>query len=328
MNVIETSSGVRGYFKFEAARIVDGVEVGRRTLADWFPNLITDQGLDRLGNNSGWAQWCQVGSGNTPPTNSDTSMEVFVAATQTMQAVSTSAQTTPPYYASAFKTYRFSTGTAAGNLSEVGIAWTNSSGSLFSRALIVDGSGTPITITVLSDEVLDVTYELRVYPPALSDGTPIDVTGTINISGIDYDYTLRAAKVTTGFESSGSNSGWGFYLGTFYSSGQASGIRGNGAQKTYTGALGAITTTPASAIIPDGVASTATNVTYSSSSLQRAATLVWDLNNGNDVAGIRCILYAFQWCVYQIEFDPAIPKDNTKRLTIVFRHSWARATIP
>ena len=43
---------------------------------------------------------------------------------------------------------------------------------------------------MLSTEFLDLTYELRYYPPL------IDVLGTITLDGVVYDTTLRAASVT------------------------------------------------------------------------------------------------------------------------------------
>ena len=73
-----------GFFKFEAVKLApDGSEISRRTLADWFPNIITDQGLDRMGDNNDWMSACQVGTGNTTPTALDTGLVARIAGTTT-----------------------------------------------------------------------------------------------------------------------------------------------------------------------------------------------------------------------------------------------------
>ena len=59
------------------------------------------------------------------------------------------------------------------------------------RALILDGGGSPTTLTILSDETLDVTYTIRVYPPTT------DVTGSITLDGVSYGYTIRPCNVST-----------------------------------------------------------------------------------------------------------------------------------
>lgn len=72
---------------------------------------------------------------------------------------------------------------------------------------------------------------------------------------------------------------------------------------------------------------TATPLAYSSGSYARAATVSAGLNDGNLSGGIRSIVissYAGGASRYQIQFDPAIPKDNTKVLSLTIQHTWAR----
>ena len=250
--LVEIKHGVTGWFKFEAVK-ADGT---RRLLADWFPNLITNQGLDRMGSNLDYLTYCQVGSGDNTPANTDTTLETFVAATNNTSNDTAAAQASAPYYASRTKVFRFAAGAAAGNLSEVGIAWTNGAGSLYSRALILDGGGLPTTITVLSDEFLDVTYQLRIYPPT------VDVTGTITLDGNNYNYVLRACNVTAVMPAF--NTGWGGL-------GNAAGIRGiNTGQGLCSGAIVAITGAPTGNV---GWTS-ASNSAYGASTLYRDSTLI------------------------------------------------------
>lgn len=316
--------GFAGIFTLDAHKVDEyGNIVSTRRLAGPFKNLITDQGLNRMGANDSFIAYCQVGSGNTPPANTDTGLEAFVAGVQyntgAGSSFTRSAQATPPYYAWDRLKYRFAAGVAEGNLSEVGVGWASSGSTLFSRALIVDSGGNPITITVLSDEVLDVTYEFRVYPPTT------DVTGTITISGDDYDYTLRAGNVTTHYliGLDGGN-GWGIGGSSGFASTGTSAAMGTsiGRNRGRQGAIGPITGLPAGPDVPGAV--TVNQITYVSSSLEREGELVFALDA---TTNIRCIQYQFGWCCYQVEFDPVIPKNNTNVFNITFQHSWARATI-
>ena len=284
-----------GWFKIEAIR-PDGT---RRVLADWFPNLILNGGLDRMGANSEYLGWCQVGSGSTAPVATQTALVNRIAGTNTHQNSVYGAQASAPYYGWFRRTFRFAQGVAAGNLSEVGVGWATS-GSLFSRALILDGGGSPTTITVLSDEVLDVTYELRRYP-----GT-VDLTGTVVLDGVTHDWISRASGVTT-------NGIW-----------TESGPMVLDFAQSFSGDIGAVT-----ALFPSGTSRTlsVTPLAYSSGSYTCAATVSAGLNDSNFAGGIRSIVvrsYYARIGSYQIQFDPAIPKDNTKVLSLTIQHSWAR----
>lgn len=320
------SVGMAGWYKMEALVLDDlGQEVSRRLLADWFPNLITDQGLDYLGTLGPSGQWgdylkcCQVGTGNTAPANADTALATYLAGTLTVNALTTSVQGSAPYYAFTRKTFRFAAGTATGNIAEVGVGRTTATGQLFSRALVLDGGGNPTTITVLSNEVLDVTYEFRVYPPLT------DTNGNITIASVNYAYTLRAANVTSVHTLFGGN-GWGVGSGgTGQDSGAVVNIASPADQLARTGVLAAITTIPSGAI---SAAGSTTAIAYSTGTSQMDGVVTFGLNNGNDAGGIKSIVFQFHCGCYQIQFTPNIPKDATKQLTLTFRHSWTRAVIP
>lgn len=282
-----------GWFKIEAVR-PDGT---RRVLADWFPNLILNGGLDRMGANSDYLLWCQVGSGSTAPVAAQTALVNRIAGTNTVKASTTGAQASEPYYVWRRQTYRFAQGVAAGNLSEVGVGWATT-GSLFSRALILDGGGSPTTITVLSDEVLDVTYELRRYP-----GT-VDLTGTVVLDGVTHNWVSRAAAVTDSWY-------WA-----------ATDTMALDRAASFNGDIGAVT-----AEDPSGTSGSlsATPLAYSSGSYTRATTVSAGLNDSNLSGGIRSIRVSGGLTGrYQIQFDPAIPKNNTKVLSLTIQHSWSR----
>lgn len=294
-------SRVCGFFKMEAIR-PDG---RKRLVADWFPNLITDGGLNRMAY-GGYLSACHVGTSNSAPNVANTTLAGYVGGTTTVQSSSYGAQPTEPYYAWKRITYRFNVGVATGNLAEVGVATAAANGGstvLFSRALVLDGGGSPTTITILPDEVLDVTYELRNYPPL------VDVSQTLTITGSgSHDMVTRAAFVTS--------SNWSYRLGSAVSF-NTSGVDGF----VYNGTIGAITTGPSG---------NASNVqqynvgNYVENSLERQGGYGFGLNQGNLVGGITAARYETTHGYYQTSFSPAITKDATKTLSFVFKTSWAR----
>ena len=134
---------------------------------------------------------------------------------------------------------------------------TNAYSGLFSLALVKDSNGTPITITKLADEVLDVTYTLRIYVPEL------DVTGVMDISGVAYNYTVRAAQADAW------NAGYPFN-NVYYVS-------------ACSGAIGSLTSSPSGSYSEN---SSSTMSSYVAGSFTRDITLFWDLNAGN-IGGIQ-----------------------------------------
>lgn len=179
---IKVRCEVRGFFKLVATDAA-----GRqRVLSDWFPNLITNGGLEQIGTTSNWLSGCYVGSGNTAPTDADTHLATLVGSTTTITGTSASVLATTPYYGSRVNTYLFGPGVATGTLAEIGVG--ASATALFSRALILDGMGNPTTVTVLAGESLTAFYEFRNYPPLT------DITGSVTINGVSTAYVMRAAN--------------------------------------------------------------------------------------------------------------------------------------
>lgn len=289
---------VAGFYKLEA---VDAMG-RRRLLADWFPNLITTNGANAFGSATVLGT-CAVGSGNATPALTDTALQALVASTTTTNSTTQSNSGSSPYFGSYTVQYNFAIGVATGNLSEVGVGPTATS--LFSRALILDGGGSPTTITVLSSEALYVTYQLNQYVP-LSD-----VTGSVTIAGVSYGYTVRAGDATS----------------TEWAYSNANVFVGIVSAVAFNGTIGAITTTPS------GTASSASSIannSYSSGSFSRSGTATWNLISGNLSGGITAALVRWGDAgnsnnrgLYQIGFSPAIPKDASHVLTLSFSTSWA-----
>lgn len=311
-NHINTKVGVAGKYKLRVRR-ADG---STRLETPWFDNLITDVGLNELGVSSNTHAACQVGSGSEPaPATTDTGLISYVAGTTTRSGLTTNAQSTAPYYISATRTYEFGAGVAAGNLTEVGIGTSATSGAgvLFSRALITDGGGSPTTITVLADEFLDVTYQLQVVPPTTDQSFNITDGGA---AGTVHAVVMRASEVTQ-------VGGW--VHGESTPAGGLAQIRPTTGCTAYDGAIGAITATPVGS---SDTAATFTEDAYVGSSLTRTGSAVFSLSRANFATGISAVQIrglngAGQW---QMSFAPAIPKDDADTLELFFSCVWTRTT--
>ncbi len=273
---------------------------------DWFDNLITNIGLNRFGTAS-VGPYCRVGSGSTAPLVTDESLVAQIGATTAVSPVGSvaGAAASPPYHAWYRRTFRFAAGVAAGNISEVGIGWATTGATLFSRALIVDAEGDPTTITVLSDEVLDVTYELRLYAPT------VDQTFDIVIGGVTYACVARAATVQSWV------SNWLDWSVIGASTNLASVV-------PYAGPIGTVLQAPSGSTASG--ASAVPNA-YANNSMTRTAKATFSLTAGNVVGGIGALkLDSTAAGQFQIGITPKIPKDDTKVLTIDFAFSWGRYT--
>jgi hypothetical protein len=290
--------GLKGFYKIEAVR-ADGT---KRLLADWFPNIITSIGQDQWYTNVFPPAACAVGSGNTTPAVTQTALTTLVASTTTNLGSSNAFQSSSPWFTTVTTTYQFGIGVAAGNLSEVGIG--SSATALFSRALILDGTGNPTTITVLSSEALNVVYQLNVYPPQT------DVTGNVTLNSIVYAYTLRAANVTQG--------NWGMLGGESMSIAQPN-IHNVGLQ--------AITSIPAGS---NAGADSYTNPSYTSGTYTNSYSATWGINTGNfGGSGAGALVWqngnnGGTRGAYQVGFSPFIPKTSSYILVLNWAISWLR----
>ena len=300
---------VQGLYSLRVGEISEaGSEVNCYAPVPPFANLITNVGLERMGDNSDWLRRTYVGSGSAAPSVNDTAMGNFVASTETFQENTSGSQSAAPYYTWVRITRRFAAGQAAGNLSEVGIGWADS---LFSRALILDAEGSPTTISVGADQFLDVTYEFRFYPKTTDDTGTVTLTGSV---GGTYDYIFRSSSVT----SNSITQGW-----TVSSSGTNMGDRGSSSftsRRAYNGNIGTITG------MPNGTTDSINNpvLAYEAGSLRRKFVTGAGLNEANLTGGIRSVFLRMGIGAFQIQFDPPIPKTDQTVLSLEVSHSWGR----
>lgn len=302
MSELVLHNKVGGYFKLEATK-PDG---SQRVVADWFPNLITDYGLEAWASQSDMLSYCRVGSGTATPTVTDTQLGAQVASVL-KNGNTAGSQPTAPYYVWATYTYIFPIGTAAGNLSEIGVGHAATGATLWSRARIKDGSNNDTTITILADEQLTVNYQLRMYVPTT------DVTGSLTIGGVSRDFVLRAANCTGSWTNTAGQSQW--HNVRF-------GQPRSDSNLAFSGSLGAITAQPTGTSSASGT--TPTTAAYSSGSKYVDITVTWGTGVGNVAGGVGAMLLRTMDGDYQASFSPVLEKDITKTMSITIRQSWGR----
>jgi hypothetical protein len=182
---------MQGFFRIQIRRPDGRIRLD----TDWFPNTVLDSGRNYAAVNN-FMIACQVGTDNTAPNVNQTALLGYHAGTTDITVTDFGNQAvTPPYYAWKRKTFRFPIGSVAANLTEVGVGWGTTGSTLFSRAFILDPiTQNPTTITPLADELMDVQYELRYYPPDTDVVLP-----QVTLNGVTYDTITRAAEVNSEF---------------------------------------------------------------------------------------------------------------------------------
>lgn len=292
----------------------DGLPYGECLERLEFKNIITDTGMGKIylcghdGFGIGYVfSACVVGTGNTAPSHSDTSLAAWLATADNGQyapAATYVAGSPSPAYWKFLGAYQFATGVAAGNIAEIGIFSTNATkAALTSRALVLDTSGNPTTITVQSDEVLNVTYEFRVYIQTT------DISSTFVSDGVTYNTVLRPSNINT------------------------PGLIGNDLStqvaqcQAYSGALGAITSQPSGSTVSK--TSSFSNYLLISDTAQVDTSFLFGVNDANYTNGIQAFNFITKYHQFQMSFiDPltskGIPKVSGQQMIVNARFLWTR----
>jgi hypothetical protein len=260
--------------------------------------LITNIGLDRLAQGA-WGAWCRIGTGTTAPANADTALVSQSASTSNVIGSTQTNAGASNYESKHTVSYEFALGAVVGNMAEIGVGWASSGATLFSRARIVDGGGSPTTITVLITEILQATYRLTAFP------TLTDSTSTFLVSGVSTTYVSRLANAAT-------------YLNIGYN---ASELISGPTMNVYNGSLGAITGAPSGSFT---AINTGATTAYVPGTYYRENSFTAALAQGNLAGGISAVLFSGGGANCQISFSPVIAKDSTKTLSLTFRTAWAR----
>ena len=304
-----------GRFRLVASTDLEGNNVTKDT--GWFDNLITDAGLERIGqvDSSNQVDFrndilraFRVGSGTATPLVTDTSLETEVAAISLSSGSVSAGSNFADGYMHMTLVHQFGQGAAEGNLSEIGLGDLND---LFSHALIVDVNGDPTTITILSNEYLTVYYTLRCYIPqsdVVISAHPVLIDGV----STPHDITVRAGSANS------------YRYNDFYPIGRWT-------WNTYpsNNEFGTVTNSGLAAETSGVSGTDATSRTvdaYVPGSLERWANFYWDLNTANFT--INTFILNLGLGVFQFNIVPGLDKDNTKILNAKFGYSWTRDAPP
>lgn len=305
-----THVGARGEFDVAIARVGSDGKTDLRPVLTNRPNLITNLGLDRLGTMQIFLPftWLQVGTGNAAPANGDTNL---VSRVTTINTGSWEQSFSGPDVVFT-RVFTFPTGAAAGNLAELGLSYTDT-GTVSTRALFTDSEGDPVTVTVLADEQLVVTYRL-IFSCATADSV---WTGTVQ--GTPYTLTLRPSSLGSGsihpndvnasHISVLAQGGWNDNVGELY----------HGAAS----AIGATNSVPTGTSVVYGKGAV-TQQTYTPGTYYRDCRITGGLSmfNHTNIGAFRMHGVPF---FFQLGISPRVTKVNTEVITLDFRLSWGRA---
>lgn len=256
-----------------------------------FKNIVLNQGLERLSSGP-IERFCRVGTGSSTPAGDQTQLDEQIASTGTITESNNGVNVARGYNYITRK-YRFDTGVAAGNLTEVGVGWAATGDSLYNRAMIRDTSNNPTTVTVLSDEVLDIFVELRSYVPL--------TTSRVNVSMSGKEYEIYFKPLVSNKPAA---------FGSGYKCDSATG---------YSGAISESNSYPSGSSAAFGV----TNDAYVPGTLAKSFSIYWGLNAGN-TAPLKTVLIETPFCTYQAQFEPPIPKTAETVLKLSFKIGWGR----
>lgn len=291
---LDINIGVRGRYKLAVMK--DG-ELQRET--GWFSNLITNQGLNFITTLPNYAQFCQVGSGSTTPAFTDVALAARIAGQAQSASPSISVDTTNRYLTHRYS-YTFASGSAAGNISELGVGTASSGTVLFSRALVLDSFGNPTTITVLSDEDLVVVYEILFKQP----------TGDFSATASGRTFTIRLAYANG--VSAGRAGLQQFIIST-----------NTNILIAWTGAIGSITGSPTGT---EGYAIATAMDAYTPGSYTRTGRITFPTTSANfAILSFSWVFGPYNW---QAQMDTAIAKNNTQTFRLGVRLTWSRDSGP
>lgn len=311
---------VRGEYDLHAQKVSPTGEVlSESRLLHSGKNLITNLGMNLLGTNalSSFFIALQVGTSGAVPAYTDVNLGGYVAGV--------GASTAPSFAwvgsnAVATAVYTFGVGAAAGVLAELGLAGGTSGNTLRTHARFEDGSGQPVTVTVLSDEQLIVTYRL-VFSVSTADSVFVTTQ-----KGTGYTLTLRPSRIglpekVYGQWSLQNRLGWQFTSSLGFA---------NAVNFMYTGASAAIGATNAepagtqsAVMLANAQGTQLAYGAYTAGNFYRDDVLSLSLAMGNG-ADIGAWQFPGTPFSVQVGITPKPTKLNTDVMSFTIRTSWSR----
>ena len=303
--------GLAGYFTVEQKSAS-----GETKFKSRFKNLIMDEGLILHGTFNGGTCYgdCALNNDTSEPQPTETASTSDLSFRNDQSLLDRyTSFSAPDYGFSVTRRMEFPVLTEAMDVSSVlTLYWTGSAASraLFSRSLIKDESGIPVTLSGEVGDIFIVTYQVDY----VADGG--GSSGTISFSGNKggpYDWRMIPANANTIATSPGN-------LGSNNFSFSAS-SRSTSALRFYSGTLGSPDGLPEGSYISTNTDTTGTGQDLSSQFKYRI-TYAHGFRSAN--TDIRTAVQRIGPFCYQIEFTPAIQKTDEDTLSLTFEVEWSR----
>lgn len=316
MNKAKLSCGIEGWF-----HVIHKDKDGNTKFDGEFKNLIMDQGLDGIATRSisTSANACLLLTDNTVPVISETAQDTDWSFYSTnLSGAGGVGGAGEDHRGFRRHIYDFGPFNSAQNFSSVGIGYYTAplaNRALFSRALILDASNNPTTLSILEGDYVQVTYRYYFYPSL------DDVTGTLTLDGDiggTYNYIVRLCNVDN------HQGGTAALTPGFYSSDSFSRREARiSASACYTGDIGPVNG------FPSGVENTTyTDTTSFSPQAYIPGTFfrrhTYRRGLRSNPINIRSAVHQVGLFAYQTQFDPPIPKTISDILDLTYEVSWGR----
>lgn len=257
-------------------------------------NLLLDSFFTEIVNNESFLAGnvnIHVGTGTTAPAVGDTTLENKLADITASRIILAPEDLTTDFKYTVNYVASFPTGAVVGNVAEVGANFFNNTDVVHSRGLIKDLVGNPTTIPVTVNDSLEIQYKFS------ATVSKTDIQSVINVGGTDTTITLR---VGDNFDFTDIDL---FKDARFY--------------ETFT-----LDTAGNSGI--GGGDSVDISPAYSVDGTTKKGTYTLNTLVGNFASGIQGISTDLGGINYQVEFNPALNKQNTTTFTLVFNKTFQR----
>ncbi len=307
---IQTGGKVSGVYGIKVLR---NAGTDKEHLEDFgeSPNMLLDGFFERFASGdlgtSNWYMYVGAGADAVLPTQSSLSSQIGAGINSSNSGTLTQNPTVNEggQYTTSFTiSAEWGIGDIVGNISEVGVSMgSNRPTNLDSRALISDAQGNPTTITVTSQDKLIVSYTLRYIIPTQQQ------TSLVDFLGVDTICTLETTNI---FQWSIRTVLAGFSPLCNFSSVQS--------------LVNDVEEGPASASSSDVVQLTKSSPQPNTIRLSYfASTNHFNLYGSIKYLSLNTYDGSSNRKVLGLHFDPPIPKDNTKTLTLNFDFTLTRA---
>ena len=321
--MINIELGVAGFVDLHKGRIgPDGEPVTREHISS-FKNLVLDTGLQRIGEERDWMNWLHLGTGIQAPHPLQNALQNptykgndYAPSPHTTSGIDISDPLKP--YCWVRRVFRVSPRGENRTYAEMGVGWNDNN--LFSRTLIKDPQGNPNTISILGDEYLDVTYEVRLYMPVESAVYEVVPTGddieprTITV----HASRLNTENITFGWALAGTQSGnpANRIPNSILNNPPTATINVN---RFFDGGRGGLYEDPEGSTVGSAFRRTSLVRTSSTSAV---ITLTRELPD--NVGLLRTMQISQESYCFQLEFDPPFNKSDEDRFSISYSISWGR----